>query len=59
MNSPRNIFIGGFGLYMALSVPDYFTSYAAANKGSSGPINTPNTEFNGAHAAHPGILGPF
>ena len=44
MNSPRNIFITGFGLYMSLSIPDYFTTYMTAN--NNGPINTSSVEFN-------------
>ena len=44
LNSPRNIFILGFGLYMSLSVQDYFTSYTAKN--NQGPIETGNDNFN-------------
>ncbi|CAL5222118.1 g4434 [Coccomyxa viridis] len=44
LNSPRNIFILGFGLYMSLSVQDYFTSYTAKN--NQGPIQTGNEDFN-------------
>ena len=51
MNSPRNIFITGFGLYMALSIPDYFTTYMTANK--NGPINTRSIEFNSAFIPPP------
>ena len=47
-NSPRTILIAGFGLYMSLSIPDYFTTYAAANPGTAGPINTSNQDFNSA-----------
>jgi len=46
LNSPRNIFIMGFGLYMSLSVQDYFTSYTAKN--NQGPIETGNQNFNSA-----------
>ena len=44
LNSPRNIFILGFGMYMSLSVQDYFTSYTAKN--NQGPIQTGNENFN-------------
>ncbi|CAK0786722.1 hypothetical protein CVIRNUC_009936 [Coccomyxa viridis] len=44
LNSPRNIFIMGFGLYMSLSIQDYFTSYQAKN--NAGPIATGNQSFN-------------
>ena len=44
LNSPRNIFIMGFGLYMSLSIQDYFTSYQAKN--NAGPIATGNSSFN-------------
>lgn len=44
MNSPRNIFITGLGLYLSLSIPDYFTTYTAKN--NHGPINTGSQEFN-------------
>ncbi|CAL8465374.1 g4910 [Coccomyxa elongata] len=44
MNSPRNIFITGFGLYLSLSIPDYFTQYTTKN--NHGPINTGAHELN-------------
>lgn len=48
-NSPRNIFILGFGLYMGLSVPFYFSSYTTAN--GHGPVNSGNYAVNGAPSA--------
>lgn len=39
-NSSRNIFILGFGLYMGLSVPYYFSTYTTAN--SHGPVQSGN-----------------
>ncbi len=48
MNSPRNIFITGLGLYLSLSIPDYFTQYTTKN--DHGPINTGSHEVNGAQA---------
>ena len=48
LNSPRNIFIMGFGLYMSLSIQDYFTSYQAKN--NAGPIATGNQSFNSESA---------
>ena len=53
LNSPRNIFILGFGLYMSLSVQDYFTSYTAKN--NQGPIQTGNEDFNSKSACTPTI----
>jgi nucleobase transporter 1/2 len=44
-NSPRNIFIVGLGLYLSLSIPDYFITYTTTN--NQGPINTKSTEVNG------------
>ncbi|KAK9829197.1 hypothetical protein WJX72_004442 [[Myrmecia] bisecta] len=44
MNSPRNIFVLGFGLYMGLSIPYYFTTYTTTN--GHGPVNTGSAEFN-------------
>ena len=51
LNSPRNIFILGFGLYMSLSVQDYFTSYTAKN--NQGPIQTGNEDFNSKSTCTP------
>lgn len=51
MNSPRNIFITGLGLYLSLSIPDYFNTYTTKN--NHGPINTGAHEFNGVHPAAP------
>ena len=59
-NSPRTSLIAGFGLYMSLSIPDYFTTYAASNPGTAGPINTSNQDFNSTHILstpmRPGVL---
>ncbi|GLC33094.1 hypothetical protein PLESTB_000371000 [Pleodorina starrii] len=44
-NSSRNLFIVGFAIYMALSVPYYFESYTSAHKGI-GPIATSSQAFN-------------
>lgn len=45
MNSTRNLFIVGFALYMGLSVPQYFSSFDAAN--GHGVIQTGSSGFNG------------
>ena len=44
LNSSRNLLIVGFGLYMGLSIPDYFSTYTAAH--GHGPINTGDQDFN-------------
>ncbi|GAB4815990.1 hypothetical protein N2152v2_003036 [Parachlorella kessleri] len=44
LNSSRNLLILGFGLYMGLSIPDYFSTYTAAH--GHGPINTGDQDFN-------------
>eukprot|EP00884_Botryococcus_braunii_P002860 jgi/Botrbrau1/12575/Bobra.0169s0108.1 len=44
MNSPRNIFILGFGIYMGLSVPYYFNGHLSAN--GHGPVHTGNEGFD-------------
>uniref|UniRef100_A0A7S0S0M7 Uncharacterized protein n=1 Tax=Chlamydomonas leiostraca TaxID=1034604 RepID=A0A7S0S0M7_9CHLO len=44
-NSPRNLFIVGFSIYMGLSVPQFFGAYAAAH-GGKGPIATGSSHFN-------------
>ena len=54
LNSPRNIFIMGFGLYMSLSIQDYFTSYQAKN--NAGPIATGNQSFNSEPDCLPCLL---
>lgn len=38
MNSPRNIFITGFGIFMGISVPYYFETYNA--KSCQNPVNS-------------------
>jgi nucleobase transporter 1/2 len=53
-NSPRNLFILGFALYMGLSVPYYFDTYKLAN--GFMPINTSAGWFNGEPATYPAAL---
>lgn len=43
MNNPRNLFIVGFALYMGLSVPAFFTQFAAGNAEGRYPVNTGST----------------
>lgn len=43
-NSPRNLFILGFGLYSGLSIPFWFTTYQTANK--KGLVATNDSDAN-------------
>ncbi|CAI5473221.1 unnamed protein product [Closterium sp. Yama58-4] len=44
MGSSRNLLITGLALFLSLSVPDYFKSYAVTN--GHGPINTSSSGLN-------------
>jgi hypothetical protein len=50
MNNPRNLFIVGFALYMGLSVPAYFTQFAAGNEEGRSPVNTGSTTVRPARS---------
>ena len=44
MNTPRNLFIVGFAIFMGFSVPDYFAKYTSAH--GHGPVHTGQSWFN-------------
>ena len=50
-NSPRNIFILGFALYMGLSIPYYFVRTLPAR------LYAVSSRFDNLSAQHPSVLG--
>ena len=55
MNSPRNIFITGFGIFMGISIPYYFQAFYAnscpmlINSSPTNAIATPSCPAGGQH----------